>query len=410
VLAAVTAGCAFLLAGCAASASPDGAVSEPAPTVAPIPTLTGKTASPRGSHPLGAKWDWSRVDRFEPYLRELSGGATFYELVWCDIERRRGEPDWSRADDVAHRSRQLGFVLHLKLRVGSCWATGGRGEHVRGSKQKTESLPPVDLAAYEGFVRAAVRRYAALGVSEYAVENEVNVPSMWGGTPEDLRRLVEVAGAAIRDEDDDALVVDPGISSTAYGVGIAHRLLSQNRDEEALRGYTSYYERRFSTRSEDLPRVRTVDELRVALAGEQARRNLSYLRLVSELAHSGAVDVRQLHFYERWTNVPAVVSFLRSEIPPGMPVEAWEVGRFFVDDDPSAPAGDGKTAGADELRRVVGSLLERGVRRVIWLPLAFDPGGRNPHEPRYGLLEPDGAVRVTGRVLLDVADRTRNKV
>jgi hypothetical protein len=59
----------------------------------------------------------------------------------------------------------------LKLRVGTCWATGGSAQYERGSKGKTESLMPADLAAYRAWVRSAVTRYSAKGVNAYAIEN-----------------------------------------------------------------------------------------------------------------------------------------------------------------------------------------------------------------------------------------------
>ena len=83
-------------------------------------------------HPVGAKWDWSRVDRFTPYLRELSGGATFYEVVWCDVERQQGRRDWGQVDQVVRSTRALGYSLMLKLRTGSCWVTGGQRGTLRG--------------------------------------------------------------------------------------------------------------------------------------------------------------------------------------------------------------------------------------------------------------------------------------
>jgi hypothetical protein len=44
---------------------------------------------------------------------------------------------------------------------------------------------------------------------------------------------------------------------------------------------------------------------------------------------------------------------------------------------------------------------------AIWLPLAFDPGGRNGDEPRYGLLEPDGQVRQAGRLFQAMVEASR---
>jgi hypothetical protein len=361
------------------------------------------SASPSPSsalYGLGAKWAWARADKFTPYLETMPGGPTFYEVVWCDVERARGRRDWSRVDDVARRTKDVGFTLYLKIRVGSCWATGGRGVHIRGKKQKTESAMPIDLGAYTSFVRDTVTRYSAYGVHEYAVENEVNAKTMWAGSPADLTRLVTLAASAIRAADPRALVVDPGISSPAYGVAIAQWLLDQGRGEAAVAAYQSYYERRFPSGGRQLPRVADVAGLRRVLVGESAQRDLAYLAAVRDLAQRRVVDVYQLHFYEKWTNVSTLLEYLRAHLPAGMPIEAWEVGMFQRGND----AGDRERAA--EVAKVVAQLLVGGVRRVIWLPLAFDPDGGNSDEPRYGLLHPDGAVRPAGAVFGALAEST----
>jgi hypothetical protein len=349
------------------------------------------------ANPLGAKWDWSRLDAFTPFLKDLSGGATFYELVWCKVEPRPGERDWSDVDRVAASTQRLGYQLYLKIRVGSCWATDGRGGHVRGTKRKTASAMPTDLAAYRGFVDDAVRRYAAMGVHEYAIENEPNAANFWEGTPEELERLAVEAAAAIRAADPKALVVDPGVSSTAYGVAIAKRLLDSGQAEQAVAAYQRYYARRFPVRGRQLPQVHDEAGLRAALEGDQARTNLAFLQLADQLAARRVVDVRQLHFYEPWENVPALLDYLRATLPPRFPVQAWEVGMFWVD------GADEPQARAQEVVKTVASLLAGEVRPVIWLPLAFDPGGRHAGEPRYGLLDPDGRVRPAGDALRSMA-------
>jgi len=126
---------------------------------------------------------------------------------------------------------------------------GDRGGHLRGKKRNTASALPDDLNAHRAFIDAAVRRYTALGVHEYAVENEPNAANFWQGTPEQLERLVTVPAAAIRAADPKALVVDPGISSTAYGAAIAKRLVDQGHPEEAVAAYRRSYARRFPVRS-----------------------------------------------------------------------------------------------------------------------------------------------------------------
>jgi hypothetical protein len=355
------------------------------------PAVQGK------ANPFGAKWDWPRLGSYTPFLKSVSGGATFYELVWCAVEPQSGKRDWSDVDRVVESSRRLGYEMYLKIRVGSCWVNGDRGGHVRGKKRKTASAMPGDLNAYRGFVDAAVRRYAPMAVHEYAIENEPNAANFWEGTPEELERLATEAASAIRAADPKALVVDPGISSTAYGVAIAKHLLDSGQAKEAVAAYQRYYIRRFPVRGRKLPQVHDEAGLRAALNGDQARTNLAFLQLADRLAARRVVDIRQLHFYEPWDNVPVLLDYLRVTLPANFPVQAWEVGMFWVGgpDDPQARAG--------EVVKTVASLLAGGAQPVIWLPLAFDPGGDNAAEPRYGLLDPDGAVRPAGNAVRSMA-------
>ena len=363
------------------------------------PTIPGPSTNGR-PNPLGAKWDWSRLDAFTPYLRTLAGGATFYELTWCEIEPSPGQRDWTAVDRVARSSKELGFELYLKLRTGSCWATGSGGQSAsagRRQARKATSAMPADLGAYARFVTDLVKRYAPLGVHEYAVENEVNASGHWSGTPADYEHLVRAAGEAVHAADPSARVADGGLGSTVYGQAIAARLLADGHPDGAVAAYQRYYARRFDVRGDELPRASNPAELRDALATDQARRNQEYLDATLRLVAARAVDVFQLHFYERWDNTGALTDLLHARLPAATPVQAWEVGQFW----PGAP--DDEHAHADELQRTVNGLLDGGVARVIWLPLAYNPNGRNPSELRFGLVDPDGRVRESGRVFEQVA-------
>jgi hypothetical protein len=353
-------------------------------------------------NPLGLKWDWTRVSQYVPFLRRLSGGATFYELVWCDVEPYRGRLYWSRVDDVARSSRRLGYSLSLKIRVGgSCWATGGRGGHARGgeagSKRKTASAMPVNLAAYQTFVCTVVQRYSAMKIRQYAIENEADAPFFWEGTPEEYEQLVKVAAATIRSVDPTAQILDGGLTSATYGVAIADQLLAQGRAMAAITSYQRYY-RRFHT--EDVPSVNGLNELQVALADYRVRRSLDFLAATRRLVTERIVDAYQLHFYEPWDNLPDVLSYLREILPPGFPIEAWEVGSFW----PEGP--NDQQERAVEATKVVATLLGGGVRQVTWLPLAYNPNALRS-EIRWGLLNPDGTIRPAGEAVARLAQATR---
>jgi len=380
---------ALLVAGCTSSSPPP-----PAPSSSPPPPPPSATA---GTTPFGAHWDWSRYEQFTPFLRKIAGSATYHELSWCDIEPQQGRPDWSAVDQVAERSRSLGITLHLKIRVGVCWATGGTAQHVRGQAGKTESAMPRDLGTYKSFVDGVVRRYAPYGVREYAVENEVNAPQYWAGSATDYATLVAAAAEAVRAADPAAKVVDSGISSVAYGWGVVDRLLKAGQEAEAVRAYNAYFERRIGTRGKQIPAVSTAADLRAALAVPQNARNLEYLAATEKLLDDKTVDVRQVHFYEHWSAVPDLLAYLSAETPAGVPVEAWEVGQFWRDGDADAASRSA------EMVKVVAQLAAGGLREVIWLPLAYNPGNRQGSEVRYGLLDPDGKERQAGLMLAGLA-------
>ncbi|MBV8982729.1 MAG: hypothetical protein JO086_17660 [Acidimicrobiia bacterium] len=361
-----------------------------------------KTSAPPAlgkPNPLGAKWDWTRLDAFKPYLASLSGGATFYDFAWCDVEPTEGKRDWSAVDSVANDARALGFQLYLKIRTGACWATvdssGDTGRRRRA--RKDVSSMPVDMAKYEAFVSDTVKHFSPLGVHEYAIENEVNAPLHWAGTSAEYVTLVTAAGRAIHDADAGARVVDGGLGSTVYGDAIARRLLDQGKDSDAVSAYQRYYARRFAVRAQQLPEASDPSELRNVLSSGQAVRNLEYFDATMRLAQDKVVDDFQVHFYERYDNVAALVDLLHASLPSALPIQAWEVGEFW----PDAPSDE--ATHANELQKAVNALLDGGVQRVIWLPLAYNPSGRNANELRFGLVDPDGHVRQSGTVFAQIA-------
>ncbi|MEV1288058.1 hypothetical protein [Micromonospora sp. NPDC049679] len=402
LLAAVTAAAVFTSTACTGGGRPAPTPTRPSPaTSAPGSAAPPLSAAGGTANPFGAHWDWSRYDQFTPYLRKLAGSATYHELSWCDVEKTRGRPDWAGVDQVAKRSKELGITLNLKIRIGVCWATGGTAQYTRGEANKTESAMPRDLATYQAFVRALVARYSPYGVRQYAIENEVNAEQYWAGSPEDYTRLVRSAAEAIHAADPQARVVDSGISSVAYGFGMVDHLLQAGRTAEAIAAYRAYFARRIGTRGQKIPAVGDASQLEKALANETNARNLAFLAATERLLDDGVVQLRQLHFYEHFSAVPALVGYLKAQTPAGVPVEAWEVGQFWRD-------GDGDAASrAGEMVKVVAQLIAGGVRQVMWLPLAYSPGNRAGAEVRYGLLDPDGTEREAGRMLASLVGAAR---
>jgi hypothetical protein len=342
--------------------------------------------------PLGVKYARVAFDSYQPYLDKLGGGGTFYEAVWCDVEPTEGTRDWSELDEVADQAKAVGQELMLKIRVGSCWATGGQIGEKRGLKGKTASASPVDMAKYDDFVKALVDRYGTRGVKEWAIENEVNSPDMWAGTMAQYADLVGHAATVVREAQPDAIVLDSGVSSPTMGTGVVTSLLRAGKDQEAYDAYERYYARRHTTRAKDYPDVSSIDELKQLAETDKWKHNEDVIGTTLKLANDGVIDRLQLHFYERWDAAPLLMSFVRSSIPADLPVEAWEVGLFDVDDSMS------EAQLSDEVSKTVSQLLAYGAARVLWLPLAADPNGNGSDEKRFGLLEPDGTPRLAASV------------
>jgi hypothetical protein len=295
------------------------------------------------------------------------------------------------------------MTLLLKIRVGMCWATDGDPQYVRGAANKTESSMPRDLAAYQAFVTDAVQRYSAQGVTEFALENEVNSPSYWGGTPEQLKQLITRGAAAVRAGSPAAKVVDFGLASTTYGYGIVDDLLKAGDEPGAVAAYNRYFARRIGTRGDKIPQVSSRADLQAVLDSDQGRRNLAYLAMATDLAKGHTVDVRQIHFYEAPAAVPDLLTYLKAHTPTGTPVQAWEVGNF----DRSDNAGGDGSARSGEVVQTMAQILAGGIGVAIWLPLAVNPDGRNADEPRYGLVDPSGSVRPAGTVVSAIAEASR---
>lgn len=387
VVALVAATCAFgILAGCTTSLPAEPPDEKPTESTTE-PSADESEGLDRSAHPLGAKWVWAEFDKVKPFLAELGGGHTYVEVVLCNVQSAPGVWDWSVPDSQVSRARDIGFGSLVKLRTGRCWATPGFPKHLRGHGV-TESAMPQDMAVYADFVDQAVRRYTELGVTEFAIENEVSSPYFWDGTPQEYATLARAAAEVIHAAAPAALVVDASVSSAATGYVVADGLISQGKEAEAVDFYQTYYERRFGTRSGDasIDAVSSPEELREELVRPGPVRAISYMRAIDELFAQGVFQVRQVHFYENWQALPMTLDYIRGNTPDDVPMEMWELGIWH--DDRTIPE-DQRTA---EVVKATVIALGAGVQKVLWLPLLDNPNGRQG-ATLYGLVSPSGEPR-----------------
>ena len=365
----------LVAAGCTSPDRPP----RPTPTTPSSPPPSMPTTPPS----VGLKWNWG-LDRTLPWAgQQPPGGITFFEVDWCDLGGPGGQPNYAKVDELVNRARGLGFKMMLKLRAGQQCGAKAKLDRSEGIR-KVPSMLPTDLAAYEAFVEGAVRHFSELGVDSYAVENEVDAKNFWEDTPEHYVTLATAAARAIRRANPEATVLDPGISSTGYGVAIASELLAEGKGEEALAVYTQWFARRHAGPQSRFPKVSDVAGLTSLLQTPRVRDAVAMVEANWEVVRSGATTAYQLHFYEGMANLPTLLTYLRRHLPRGLPVQGWEIGFAWPGPDFSGEAM------AEELAALMPRLYGEGISPVVYLPLAFTPGP-NKAEIFRGLLTPDGA-------------------
>ncbi|WP_424535217.1 hypothetical protein ACOZ38_34430 [Sphaerisporangium viridialbum] len=331
--------------------------------------------------PFGLKWDgYQHPPRYDADIEAYGGGGTFHELVWCAIETRQGTRYWDLDDQVVAGLLAHGYRVLLRIRVGSCWASG---RPTADRPRIAVSYPPVDTAVYQAFVRDAVLRYAAKGVHMYGIENEIDARNMWGGDPLGYRDVGRAGAEAVRAADPGARLLDVGLTSGSYGVVVARTMLDAGQADRALAFYRTFYARgdgRF-------PPAATAGELRAVIDSPPGLRATAAHAAAFELDRAGVFDAYQLHYYDSWAAVPDVIDYIRAQVGPVMPIEGWEVGSYWPGDDYDPVAHGVETA------KLVTILLARGVKRVVYLPLFYKPGVVVSTEHWRGLYGVDDVAR-----------------
>jgi polysaccharide biosynthesis protein PslG len=113
--------------------------------------------------------------------------------------------DWARFDNVVEAVTSRGMKVLAGILYTPPWARpdGTSASHA-----------PTHLVDYAIFVRAAVQRYARMGVHAYEIWNEPNIANFWSPRPQPERyaRLLRLAYSAVKSVDPSSTVVSAGLS------------------------------------------------------------------------------------------------------------------------------------------------------------------------------------------------------
>ncbi len=146
------------------------------------------------------------------------GAVRFWDggTRWSEIQRERGEFDWSTADRLVNGAEQAGKPALFVFGGTPNWANpaGPTGPYPAGTP-----APPVDLADWDAYVRAVVTRYRGR-IEAYELWVLANDRRFYAGSVETLVEMTKRAAAIVRSIDADATLVCPGMGQLWNSEGI----------------------------------------------------------------------------------------------------------------------------------------------------------------------------------------------
>ncbi|MEU4690886.1 helix-turn-helix domain-containing protein [Actinoplanes sp. NPDC023714] len=127
---------------------------------------------------------------------------------WAEIQRARGEYDWTVLDRLVGGAERAGLPVLFVFGGTPAWASpsGALSVYPDG----TRAAPPDDLADWDAYVQAVVDRYRGR-IEAYELWVFGNDSRFFAGTPERLAEMTRRASTRIRSADPRAVVVCPGM-------------------------------------------------------------------------------------------------------------------------------------------------------------------------------------------------------
>ncbi|NLV73149.1 MAG: glycoside hydrolase family 5 protein [Chloroflexi bacterium] len=190
--------------------TPEGveAKAELTPTARPLPPPQEKVlASPEYGMQVFPWWRPEVGSRDMQVVRDAGFTWVKVGFGWREIEgAAKGAFDWTRTDMIVDMANDIGVKLLIRIDHQPEWAGGGFP--LNG--------PPDNMQDLGDFLTALAQRYKGR-VNAYQIWNEPNLAREWGGQtpdPAGFAEMLKVAYAAIKSQDDNALVISGGLSPT----------------------------------------------------------------------------------------------------------------------------------------------------------------------------------------------------
>lgn len=128
-------------------------------------------------------------------------------VQWCDIEKVKGQYDWSKLDDFINRAGKRSIMIVLGH--PPAWAAKGGPDGRQASWMPAGSnRPPANMADFRKYVRAVATRYRGR-IALYQIWNEPADKRFYSGSLSEIGTITKAAYQEIKAIDKLAKVVSP---------------------------------------------------------------------------------------------------------------------------------------------------------------------------------------------------------
>ena len=128
-----------------------------------------------------------------------------FAFPWDAIEPARGQYHWAFWDEFVRLATD---EYHVRLIPYVCYTPRWNSA---GNETNFWRQPPVDLAAFQDFMRQITRRYRGR-IHSWEIWNEPDNPEYWEGTTAQFAELLQAGSAVVRQTDSSNIVVSGGLA------------------------------------------------------------------------------------------------------------------------------------------------------------------------------------------------------
>ena len=129
-------------------------------------------------------------------------------VLWPNLEPERGRWNFAMLDRYVALAEQHGVEVVLTLAMTPTWASVRPEE--KGAYGMGFSAPPKDIEDWRSFVRTVAQRYKGR-IRSFELWNEVNYPSYFSGTQDELVALARIAHQTLKAIDPSNVLTSPAV-------------------------------------------------------------------------------------------------------------------------------------------------------------------------------------------------------